>query len=285
MTSYKYLVSVDELIARLSEPTWKTVDCRFDLMHPEKGYGEYQRDHIPGAQYAHLDKDLAGPVSGSTGRHPLPSVEVFSRTLSAWGIDNNSQVIVYDHASGATAARLWWMLRWVGHERVAILDGGYAAWQNAGQPVSDQEELVARGRFRPLPDSRTIASTEEIQALLGAGEALTIVDARDRQRFAGKSEPIDSVAGHVPGAMNFPYFESLNADGRWKSPEELKAAWTRLLGQAGHAPWITMCGSGVTACHLVLSARLAGLPEPRLYIGSWSEWIRDPARPVTRDKA
>jgi thiosulfate/3-mercaptopyruvate sulfurtransferase len=285
MTSYNYLISVDELRQQLSEPHWRVVDCRFDLMQPEKGFEEYRQGHIPGAQYANLDQDLAAPVTAATGRHPLPAADEFALTLSAWGIGNDSQVVVYDHSSGAIAARLWWMLRWLGHEHVAVLDGGYGAWQKAGFPVSHRDETVVRAQFQPLPDAALIISTDELLASLESGGGPPIVDARARLRYVGGSEPIDPVAGHIPGAINHPCSESIAADGTWKSRDELKADWAGVFGDTRDGSWVSMCGSGVTACHLALSARLAGYPEPRLYVGSWSEWILDPDRPVATDPA
>lgn len=285
MTSYNYLIRVDELRQQLNEPHWRVVDCRFDLMQPAKGCEEYRQDHIPGAQYANLDQDLAGPVTASTGRHPLPAADAFALTLSAWGIGEDSQVIVYDHASGAIAARLWWMLRWLGHEHVAVLDGGYAAWQKGGYPVSHRDETIVRARFQPLPDAGLIISTDELLASLKSGGGPPIVDARARLRYAGSSEALDPVAGHIPGAVNHPFSESVAADGTWKSRDELQAGWAGVFGDARGGAWVSMCGSGVSACHLALSARLAGYPEPRLYVGSWSEWILDPDRPIATDAA
>jgi len=283
MTDFKYLIDVDELRLKLAQPAWRVVDCRFDLMRPAKGYEDYGRGHIPGACYANLDNDLAGPVSDSTGRHPLPPVTIFADTLGAWGIDNSSQVVVYDAGSGAIAARLWWMLKWVGHEQVAVLNGGFAAWQDAGFDVSDNVESVAASSFRTEANPNLIISTAELDDAMLAGNAPPVVDARDGARFAGKIEPIDSVAGHVPGALNHPFSESINAKGIWKNPQELRNGWSGVLGADTDLSWICMCGSGVTACHLALSAGLAGYRPPRLYVGSWSEWILDPGRPVATD--
>ncbi len=280
MTNFKYLIGVDELGPQLGQPTWRVLDCRFDLMQPAKGRAEYGQGHSPGAQYADLDGDLAGPVSKSTGRHPLPSTKAFAQTLGEWGIDNESQVVVYDHGSGAIAARLWWMLKWVGHEQVAVLNGGYSAWQEAGYPVSDNAEFADRVKFRAVVDSDLVVTTDELVQSMIADNAPLIVDARDRARFAGSSEPIDSVAGQIPGAVNHPFSESIDALGGWKSRDQLRDGWAPILGRDTDQPWVSMCGSGVTACHLALSAGVAGLPQPRLYVGSWSEWIRDPDRPV-----
>ena len=284
MTSYNNLINVDELKHQLNDSSWHVVDCRFDLMKPNKGYDEYQQDHIPGAQYANLDQDLTGLITEATGRHPLPKVETFAETLSAWGIGNESQVVVYDHASGAIAARLWWMLRWLGHTNVAVLDGGYAAWKKSAYATFGGNEAVVKTSFQALPNSETIISTDELQESLISDEAPIIVDARDRIRYSGRNEPIDTVAGHIPGAVNHPFLESIKADGSWKRRKELKAGWGTVFGDNKNESWVSMCGSGVTACHLILSAQLAGIPEPRLYAGSWSEWILDPDRPIVTDE-
>ena len=284
MTSYNNLISVDELKHQLNNSSWQIVDCRFDLMRPNKGHAEYQQSHIPGAQYANLDQDLAGLITGTTGRHPLPKVETFAKTLSAWGIGNKSQVVVYDHASGAIAARLWWMLRWLGHKQVAVLEGGYAAWKKSAYATCDGNEAVVKASFQALPDSGMIISTDELQELIISDDAPIIVDARDRIRYTGKNEPIDKIAGHIPGAVNYPFLKSLNIDGSWKRRKELKTSWDTVFKGSKDKSWISMCGSGVTACHLILSAQLAGIPNPRLYVGSWSEWKLDPNRPIVTDE-
>lgn len=278
MTDDDVLIAPRDLHTHLDEPEWRIVDCRFDLMRPEQGRADYLAGHIPGAVYAHLDRDLAAPVTPSTGRHPLPVPEVFAATLGRLRVEPRSTVVAYDQAGGAFAARLWWMLRWVGHRRALVLDGGYAAWQRAGLPAATGVPQAGTGHYPVRADDSLVVRTEELPALLGQGELL--VDARDPDRYAGRHEPIDAAAGHVPGAANFPLGRSLREDGRWRSPEELARAWQPLLGPAPGRPWITMCGSGVTACHLALSAARAGFRSPRLYAGSFSEWIRDPARPV-----
>jgi thiosulfate/3-mercaptopyruvate sulfurtransferase len=280
MTDHRYLIDVDELHAQLTQPAWRVVDCRFNLMQPAQGQEEYERGHIPGASYADLDNDLAGAVSDSSGRHPLPSAGQFAATLSAWGIDNNSQVVVYDGGSGAIAARLWWMLKWLGHERVAVLNGGFAAWQEGAYEVSDLVESFTASSFQVQPNQDLIVSTADVEEATHAGNSPMLVDARDRARFAGEVEPIDSAAGHVPGAVNYPFSESVDEKGVWKGVEEIRDNWLGVLGADLDRPWVAMCGSGVTACHLALSAGLAGYRLPGLYVGSWSEWIRDPGRPI-----
>jgi thiosulfate/3-mercaptopyruvate sulfurtransferase len=275
------------------------IDCRFDLMRPEAGRQAYLEAHIPGARYADLNRDLSAPVGAHTGRHPLPSPAAFAAALTRLGIGNDSQVIAYDDANGSFAARLWWMLRWVGHDAVAVLDGGFQAWRKRGGPLQSGEPApaAAGGRnFTPRPGAvensaalganAVLVTTADLEQLLfeaapGAPKPL-LVDARATERFAGTVEPIDSVAGHIPGAVNHPFADNLAADHRFLPAAELKARWLERL--AGTAPenLIAMCGSGVTACHNLLSLEVAGLPGAKLYAGSWSEWIRDPRRPVAR---
>lgn len=276
-----FLIDVDELNRHLHEPSWRIVDCRFELTQPDKGHEDYLKGHIPGAVYAHLDRDLAGRVTPQTGRHPLPEPAAFASTLGAWGISRRTRVIVYDQASGGIAARLWWMLRWVGHENVALLNGGFEAWQRAGLALERDPPDVEPAVYEARADDGMIATTSEIATAVSAGQPPQLVDARGRERFAGRTEPIDPVAGHVPGARNFPFDTSLRPDGSWRPPGELARELSGALDR--ERPWIAMCGSGVTACHLALSAGIAGFPAPRLYAGSFSEWIRDPGRPVARD--
>lgn len=280
MTSYDRLVDVAELKNLVGSAACRVIDCRFDLMQPEKARAEYLAGHIPGALYADLDRDLAGPVTEDSGRHPLPDVMEFRTTVESWGIDKDTQVVVYDYASGGLAARLWWMLGWLGHSRVAVLDGGLKAWRADGGELETEVPQFPETSFMALPDENRVTTTDEISSTIAAEGDLRLVDARDRRRFDGETEPIDTVAGHVPGAVNFPFSEAVNADGTWKSPEELRRLWTEVLGSDKPPPFSVMCGSGVTACHLVLAARLAGLEEPRVYVGSWSEWIRDESRPI-----
>jgi thiosulfate/3-mercaptopyruvate sulfurtransferase len=286
-----FLIRTRELHENLQNPEWCVVDCRFELSQPEKGLSEYLAGHIPGAVYAHLDRDLAAPVSAATGRHPLPQPARFEGTLGRLGISRDSRVVVYDQGGGAIAARLWWMLRWMGHPWVRLLDGGFAAWLREGLPLEAGMPVVEPAVYSGVPDGRMIVTTAQVAAALVEGARLPLVDARDPLRFEGTSEPIDPVAGHLPGARNFPFSRSLTPEGAWRPPAELRETWSQFVIESakdaalavteGDGGRLTaMCGSGVTACHLVLSAGLAGLPLPRLYVGSWSEWIRDPARPV-----
>jgi thiosulfate/3-mercaptopyruvate sulfurtransferase len=264
---------------------WTIIDCRFDLARPDWGAGAYAAGHVPNALYAHLDRDLSSPVTPASGRHPLPSVERLGETFGRWGIDDTVQVVAYDQGNGAFAARLWWLLRWMGHEKVAVLNGGFAAWQQAGLPT-DTVPGTRRARvFTPRPTDNVVVSTAEVERLVAAGAlasgASMLVDARAADRFAGENETIDPVAGHIPGARNHPFLRNVDARGRFLSPEELRERWAATLSAPAERA-IAMCGSGVTACHNLLALEVAGLSGARLYAGSWSEWIRDAARPVAR---
>lgn len=278
--SYDTLISPTELQEIAGDQRTVIVDCRFSLLDPAKGRNDYETDHIPTAVYADLDRDLAGPVTAETGRHPLPAVETFVQTLRGWGISNDSQVVVYDDGSGGLAARLWWMLRWLGHNRVAVLDGGYAAWKAADMPVSPETPAPASGTFTGSPVADMTISASEVAERLESADGYILVDAREAGRFRGDAEPIDPVAGHVPGALNLPFSSAISEAGVWRSPEELKALWQAHIPDQDRFEWAVMCGSGVTACHLALSAQVAGRAEPRLYVGSWSGWLRNPERPV-----
>ena len=280
MPRFTDLIDVDELVPLLDDPNCRVVDCRFELMDPDKGYELYRQAHISGAVFTDLDKDLAAPVTAESGRHPLPDVETFSRMLRDHGISGGSQVVAYDHGNGATAGRLWWMLRWLGHERVAVLNGGFAAWRAAGGSVDAEIPAYPRGDFTARPDAAMVATTEEILAAIESGEGLILVDARDERRFRGEAEPIDTVAGRIPGSVNMPFQLNLDDSGLWRSTEEIAALWESVERAGSNERPVAMCGSGVTACHLILAAKRIGKPLPRLYVGSWSAWISDPARPI-----
>jgi len=280
MQTFGGLIDVDELAGMLDRADLRIVDCRFSLAQPEQGREAYLAGHLPGAVYAHLDDDLSAPVSADSGRHPLPDADRFIDTLCEWGISNDTLVVVYDDGSGGIAARLWWLLRWLGHSAVAVLDGGFAAWQASGLPVSADAPEPEPGTFAGEPAAPMTISAAELEERLASKAGYLLVDARDGDRFKGRHEPIDQLAGHVAGAVNLPFTAAITPDGRWRSLEALRSLWMELAAVMDDGDWAVMCGSGVTACHLALSAELAGLPLPRLYPGSWSEWIRDPARPV-----
>jgi thiosulfate/3-mercaptopyruvate sulfurtransferase len=279
------LVTADELAAMISRPeardTVRIVDCRFSLADPEAGRVAFDAGHVPHAVYASLERDLSAEVvPGKTGRHPLPSVDVLARRLGELGIGNDSDVIVYDDASGAMAARLWWLLRYLGHERVRLLDGGFAAWTAAERPVSTESARVVPATFVPRPRPELLATAEDVDALRVRDDE-RVFDARAPERYTGEVEPIDPVAGHIAGARSFPFAFNLQG-GHFSPPEVVRAAFTAALGGVGAERAVVYCGSGVTACHLVLAADHAGLPLPKLYAGSFSEWITDPRRPVAR---
>jgi thiosulfate/3-mercaptopyruvate sulfurtransferase len=282
--AFSTLLQAAELTDRLNDPDWLVVDCRFELGQPDAGELAWSKGHIPGAVYAHLDRDLSGPVTADSGRHPLPAPERFARTLSRWGITSRTQVVAYDASAGVFAARLWWMLRWLGHDAVAVLDGGLQAWAAAGGGLDSSQRARTASEFPAQPRPQMAVSATELARLLERNACL-LVDARAPERFEGRSEPLDAVAGHVPGAVNHPTGLNLRADGRLQPPRELGDLWSATLAGRAAVDVVCMCGSGVTACHDLLALEHAGMSGGRLYAGSWSEWIRDPGRPVARGPA
>jgi thiosulfate/3-mercaptopyruvate sulfurtransferase len=278
--SHETLIDVATLATHLEDPKWVVVDCRFRLGEPDFGRDAWQAATIPGAVFADLDRDLSSPVvPGVTGRHPLPDPDELAVTLGRLGIDEDTQVVAFDDAGGAFAARLWWLLRWLGHDTVAVLDGGLDAWTKAGQPTAPGGLPRRSAYFAPRP-RRELAVTPA--GVLGAttDAAIVLLDARAADRYRGENETTDPVAGHVPSARSAPYAGNLGPDGRFLSPEDLRARYEALLAGSQSGDAICYCGSGVTACHDILAMAHAGLKPPRLYPGSWSEWITDPARPV-----
>ena len=283
MMNFNTLIGVDSLREVLTQVV--LLDCRFDLAAPAAGRQAYSTAHIPGARYADLNQDLAAPVAADSGRHPLPSPDVLAGRFASLGVTDAAQVIAYDAANGAFAARAWWLLRWLGHSRVAVLDGGFDAWVAGGGALESHaptpEPVPLMVRFTPHVDAEAVVSATEVLHAL-KDPARLLVDARAADRYTGSVEPIDPVAGHIPGAVNHPFSGNLGPRGHFLPPALLRSLWQERL--AGVAPQnaILMCGSGVTACHNLLALELAGLPGAKLYAGSWSEWIRDPDRPVTR---
>jgi thiosulfate/3-mercaptopyruvate sulfurtransferase len=286
------LITPQQLAVRLEDRDLAVIDCRFDLARPHWGREAYASARIPHALYAHLDHDLSGKTSPSTGRHPLPAIDELAARLGQWGIDAQVHVVAYDQGSGAYAARLWWLLRWLGHMRVAVLDGGLAAWQEEKLPLDTariSQALAGRParRFEPRPDADMVVSTSGLERLIGEGEIASadqvLIDARSSERFAGRGETIDPVAGHIPGARNHPFADNLDSTGRFLDRGTLRERFAKTLEGVPPDAAICMCGSGVTACHNLLAMEVAGLEGARLYAGSWSEWIRDPQRPVARD--
>jgi thiosulfate/3-mercaptopyruvate sulfurtransferase len=279
------VVSTEDLAKHLDDPRWVVFDCRFTLTDPEAGRRVYEAGHIPGARYAHLDEDLSGPIiPGKTGRHPLPDPEALAKKLYEWGVGVNRQVVVYDDSFGSMAVRMWWLLRWLGHPGVALLDGGYPKWVREMRPVTSELPHVEKGNCVCLPERSQVATAEDVQQALAGGDGL-LIDARNERRFTGEYEPLDTIAGHIPGAINWDFEENLDIDGTYLPPEALRENYQALL--KGRAPWqvIHTCGSGVTACHNLLAMEIAGLPGSKLYVGSWSDWITDPARPIATGEA
>jgi thiosulfate/3-mercaptopyruvate sulfurtransferase len=272
------LIEADELLGLAAEPGLRILDCRHELSKPQWGAAAYAQGHLPGAMFASLDSDLSSPILPGTGRHPLPSPSAFAATLGRWGLGADTRVVAYDHGPGAWAARLWWMLRAVGHDDVQVLNGGLPAWLAAGGSVETTTPTFAPQRV-PVREFSGVVTTGEIQAQLAAG-AITLVDARGADRFAGQNETVDPVAGHVPGAINHPFTANLDATQKFLPAGELARRWEKELQLAGSRPLVAMCGSGVTACHNLLALELAGHRGARLYAGSYSEWIADPGRPV-----
>jgi thiosulfate/3-mercaptopyruvate sulfurtransferase len=275
------LISAAELLPHLEKPDWLVVDCRFDLARPAAGEEAYRLGHIPGAVYAHLDRDLSSATTPTSGRHPLPAPERFAATLSRWGVTSDTQIVAYDADTGAYAARLGWMLRWVGHAKVAVLDGGFKAWDSVGLPTSADVPARAPSHFVARPDRSAWLDAAQVAQRVRQRD-WRLLDARAPERFAGEIEPIDAVAGHVPGARNHPFATSLGPDGRLLPAAQLRERFAISQDGVTDGNTIAMCGSGVTACHLLLALEVAGKPGAKLYAGSWSEWIRDAARGVAK---
>ncbi|MDP2325288.1 MAG: sulfurtransferase [Gammaproteobacteria bacterium] len=263
-------------------PPWVVVDCRFNLQQPDAGWQAYRSEHIPGAWYADLDWDLSAQRGIDTGRHPLPDPEVLRVFFGRLGITPAARVVVYDEAGGGLAARLWWLLRWMGHRQVVLLDGGFAAWQKAGLPLSDAIPDPRNERFTGTFGHMPVINTPEILAAL-AGNSIRLLDVRAEERFLGRVEPIDTVAGHVPGALNVPFAGNLGPDQQFHSTEHLAQRYGPIVEGRHPGAIVCMCGSGVTACHGVFALELAGVPGVALYPGSWSEWIRSKDRPVATE--
>jgi thiosulfate/3-mercaptopyruvate sulfurtransferase len=274
------LISSEALARHIGDPAFVIVDCRHDLADASTGERAYALEHLPGAVFLHLDRDLSGAKTGRNGRHPLPAVDALAATLGRTGIDATRQVVAYDQGSGVWASRLWWLLRWLGHDAAAVLDGGFSRWRAEQRPVTRAVPAPRAAVFLPQPPATT-ASSDEILRHLDDG-TLLVLDARAPERYRGEVEPIDPVAGHIPGARNRPYTENLAPDGGFKPPAALHAEFAAVLRKTPPTAVVHQCGSGVTACHNALAMEIAGLRGSRLYPGSWSEWIADPAHPVAR---
>lgn len=272
------LVSTDVLAQHLADPDWVVFDCRHDLADPDRGRADYASSHIPSARFLHLDKDLSAPKTGKNGRHPLPGPRTLIKKLGRAGVDSRKQVVAYDAQGGAMAARLWWLLRWLGHLPVAVLDGGWNQWIAEGRPQTAKISKPKPARFAGKP-SRIWVSARYVRAHLGDARAV-LVDARAPDRFRGRNETLDPVGGRIPGARNRFYRDNLDASGRFKASETLRREFADVLKGSDARSVVNYCGSGVSACHNLLAMEYAGLRGARLYPGSWSEWCAAPSRPV-----
>ncbi len=277
---YSTLITIKDISANLGNPDWAIFDCHFLLDDTEAGRRTYLEAHIPGAIYVHLDKDLSGKViPGKTSRHPLPDIDTFAATLSNWGIDETVQVVAYDDRGGSIAARLWWMMQWVGHPNVAVLDGNFTHWREAGFPTKSGVETRSPRSFKPHPNPNLLVDANQIMAMRKSPEVL-IIDSRAPERYRGELEVLDPIAGHIPGAVNAFFGNNMDEDGHFKNKEQLRIRFKKIFGDIPAEKTIFYCGSGVTAAHNILAIAYAGLGNAVLYPGSWSEWITDPNRPV-----
>ena len=277
LMSHTTLISVVHLAKHLDDPAFVIFDCRHELTNPEFGVKAYAQSHVPNALFAHLDRDLAAPLTGRNGRHPLPDPGVFAGWLARMGVSNDRQVIGYDNAGGVYSSRLWWMLRWIGHQSVAVLDGGWQAWLAAGQPVSAEVRVPKPAGFTGKPEESAVDAKYVLEHLQSPD--MVLIDARANDRYHGQNETIDPIGGHIPGAHNRFFKDNLTPQGFFKSPEQLRDEFKPFVGNGSPQKVVSQCGSGVTACHNLLAMEIAGLKGGRLYPGSWSEWIADPSRP------
>ncbi len=284
--SHETIVDCATVSAHLDDPDWVLVDCRFDIQLRDRCEREYRQAHISTAVYAHLDRDLSSPViEGTTGRHPLPDPSALVRTFSAWGIGANTQVVAYDESTGAiAAARLWWLLKWAGHDAVAVLDGGFKKWCAEGLSYSTGIETKQSRTFTPAFRPQMMLDADAVSAVLD-DPAWVVLDARSAERYQGLGETLDPVAGHIRGAVSAPYMANMNVDGTFKPAADLAALFDAAMGSHAADHTVLYCGSGVTATNSVLACAHAGKGMPRLYPGSWSEWIVDPTRSTAKGKS
>jgi thiosulfate/3-mercaptopyruvate sulfurtransferase len=277
--SYSTIISAPELNAIINDDNVRVFDCRFSLKDPKGGLKSYQAGHLPMAQFADMDTQLSSAMTETSGRHPLPDADVILAQLKEWGINHDTQVIAYDDISGAFAARLWWMMRWLGHDKVAVLNGGIQQWTQQGFPLSQDEVKFSPGEFSGSANMDWLVDIETVRAQLEANKII-LIDARAADRFTGKDKTTDPVPGHVPGAHNLPFGGNLTSDGQFETADKINQRFTGIIQDQPLINVVNMCGSGVTACHNLLAQAVAGMPPTKIFIGSWSQWIRDPSRPV-----
>ena len=276
---YNTIISAQELNAIIDQDNVRVFDCRFSLKDPQGGLKNYQAGHLPTAQFADMDTQLSSAMNETSGRHPLPNVDVFLAQLKAWGINKDTQVVAYDDISGAFAARLWWMMRWLGHDKVAVLNGGMQQWTQQGYELSQDTVESAPGDFSGTANMDWLVDVDTVQAEL-ASNNITLIDARAADRFTGKDKNTDPVPGHVPGANNLPFGGNLTKDGLFETADTINQRFANVIQDQPLTNVVNMCGSGVTACHNLLALAVAGMPPTKIFIGSWSQWIKDPTRSV-----
>jgi thiosulfate/3-mercaptopyruvate sulfurtransferase len=277
--SYSTIISAQQLNTIISDDNVRVFDCRFSLKDSQGGLKSYQSGHLPMAQFADMDTQLSSAMTRTSGRHPLPDASVFLAQLKAWGINKDTQVIVYDDISGAFAARLWWMMRWMGHEKVAVLDGGMQQWTQQGLALNQDKVEFAAGDFSGSANMDWLVDIDTVREQLDANK-ITLIDARAADRFTGKDKNIDPVPGHIPGSNNLPFGGNLTKDGMFEASDIINQRFTKIIQDQALTNVVNMCGSGVTACHNLLAQAVAGIPPTKIFIGSWSQWIKDPSRPV-----
>ena len=279
--SYKTIISAKDLIKNINNENFIIFDCRCDISDSSYGLEAYNEGHIENSIFVDIDHDLASEKTLDSGRHPLPDPELFSEKLSQWGMTNNKQAVIYDDAGGAFAGRMWWILKWLGHSDVAVLDGALGAWMSAGGKLTSKVTIFERAVFEPnLNDSMhvSIKDVEDAQYKMNK----LIIDARSKERYLGIKDPVDPIAGHIPGAISHPLGKNLDKNGHFKSPEELRHNFIKLIGDTDSSDIISMCGSGITACHNILALEISGIKNVSLFVGSWSEWITDKSRPIAK---
>ena len=279
--SYKTIISAKDLIKNINNENFIIFDCRCDISDSSYGLEAYNEGHIENSIFVDIDHDLASEKTVDSGRHPLPDPELFSEKLSQWGMTNNKQAVIYDDAGGAFAGRMWWILKWLGHSDVAVLDGALGAWMSAGGKLTSKNTIFERAVFEPnLNDSMhvSIKDVEDAQYKMNK----LIIDARSKERYLGIKDPVDPIAGHIPGAISHPLGKNLDKNGHFKSPEELRHNFIKLIGDTASSDIISMCGSGITACHNILALEISGIKNVSLFVGSWSEWITDKSRPIAK---
>ena len=277
--SYKTIISAKDLLTNINNKEFVVFDCRCDIKDSKFGIQSYTEGHIENAIFVDVDMDLASEKTQSSGRHPLPEPNILSEKLSQWGLSNSKQAVVYDDVGGAFAGRMWWILKWLGHKNVAVLDGGLNAWLKIGGKLVTKNTLFEKETFVPEVNNSMQVFINDIEDAQYKMNKL-IIDARSKERYLGIKDPIDPIAGHIPGAISHPLGQNLTKEGIFKSPEELKHLYLKVLSDIDGSNVISMCGSGVTACHNILAMEIAGIYGVKLYVGSWSEWITKPDRPI-----